>query len=515
MTRPGQATAGSISIPAPIGGWNTIDPIAAMPPQDAVFLDNFFPRTADVMLRRGYVQWSVVEANAVKLMGYESPAGVGKVFVSAPGGIYETTQGSGADTLSSAAASTEYDWYSTNITTAGGSFLWACNGADDARFYDGTTWTVLSPTGTGSALFTGLSPSQVAHVSLFKSRLMLCQKNSLSFWYLDVNSISGNALEYPMGALFRHGGYLVATTSWTIDGGNGSDDYFVAITSKGECAVFQGTNPSSASTWSLVGIYMLAAPLGRECFAKLGGDVGVLTVQGLMPLSKALMTATIDRATNLTRKVDRALLDAAELYKNIRGWQPVLFGEASMLLLNIPGYNNYAEQYVMNTITGAWCRFKGMQAASWLVFQGILLFVQAGKVYQAWEGADDAGSAIEARAKTAFNYLGRRGNTKKVTMIRPIFTLDQNVAFQMYLDVDYSDDAVIYTSGSSLIQQIALWDVALWDQAVWLDTITQARWRSISQKPGRAVAVNLRINPKGVSMSWSVTDMLLQQGGLM
>ncbi len=513
--RQGQATASSVSITAPIGGWNTIDPIANMPTQDAVYLDNFFPRTADVMLRRGYVAWSTVEHNAVKLLGYESPAGLAKLFVTAPGGIYESAKGSLADTLSSAYTSTNHDWYSVNITTAGGSFLWACNGTDAARYYDGAAWTVLSNTGTGGSLFTGMAPESVTHVNLFKSRLTLCQKDSLSFWYLDVNSIAGAAVEYPMGSLFRHGGYLVATTSWTVDAGNGSDDYFVAITSKGECAVFQGINPSDATQWSLVGIYMLASPLGRECFVKLGGDVGVLTVQGLMPLSKALLTSTIDRTSNLTRKVDRALLDAAELYKGLRGWQPILYSEASILLVNVPGYNEYAEQYVMNTMTGAWCRFKGMEATSWLVFNGELLFIKAGQVFQAWQGADDNGSSIEARAKTAFSYLGRRGSTKKVTMIRPIFNLDQNVAFQMYLDVDYSDDNMQYTLGTSVIQQIALWDDAIWDQAVWLDPTTQARWRSISQKPGRAVAVNLRVNPKGVSMSWSVTDMLLLQGGLM
>jgi hypothetical protein len=46
-------TSAGKNIPAPVGGWNARDPIADMPARDAVFLDNFFPRASDVMLRPG------------------------------------------------------------------------------------------------------------------------------------------------------------------------------------------------------------------------------------------------------------------------------------------------------------------------------------------------------------------------------------------------------------------------------------------------------------------------------
>ena len=42
------------NIPAPVGGLNFRDPIAAMSPNDALILDNFIPKQLGVELRKGY-----------------------------------------------------------------------------------------------------------------------------------------------------------------------------------------------------------------------------------------------------------------------------------------------------------------------------------------------------------------------------------------------------------------------------------------------------------------------------
>ena len=46
-------TASTASVPAPVGGWNARDPLSMMRPEDAVILENWIPRTADVTTRRG------------------------------------------------------------------------------------------------------------------------------------------------------------------------------------------------------------------------------------------------------------------------------------------------------------------------------------------------------------------------------------------------------------------------------------------------------------------------------
>ena len=59
MVRQGRARkSSSRSITAPVGGWNARDSIAAMNVADAVIMDNFFPRTTDVMVRKGYTDWA-------------------------------------------------------------------------------------------------------------------------------------------------------------------------------------------------------------------------------------------------------------------------------------------------------------------------------------------------------------------------------------------------------------------------------------------------------------------------
>src|SRR5688572_32353257 len=53
-TNPGrQRTSVTRSQPAPVRGWNTRDGIADMEPGFAVVLDNWFPMTAEIKMRKG------------------------------------------------------------------------------------------------------------------------------------------------------------------------------------------------------------------------------------------------------------------------------------------------------------------------------------------------------------------------------------------------------------------------------------------------------------------------------
>jgi hypothetical protein len=43
----------------------------------------------------------------------------------------------------------------------------------------------------------------------------------MDLWYLPIDSIAGAAHKFPVGALFKKGGHLVAIGAWTLDSGNG------------------------------------------------------------------------------------------------------------------------------------------------------------------------------------------------------------------------------------------------------------------------------------------------------
>lgn len=518
-------SGGGTSFPAPVGGWNARDPIANMPATDAIFLDNFFPRTSDVALRPGSILHATLPADTIpasphdvrSLMSYQASDGTAKLFAGCEGGVYDVTAGGTVTTPASAATGTA--WEFVNISTAGGSFLWTCNGVDDARYFNGTAWTVLN--GASSPALTGITSSDITNVNSFKARLYLCKKNSLSFYYLSVNSVAGAASEFPLGAVFTKGGYLMATGTWTLDGGNGPEDYFVAVSSEGEVAIYAGTDPSNAATWGLQGVYYIGVPLSRRCLVKLGGDLGVLTVRGLYPLSKALQSATVDQRSALSDKISKAWVDYTSIAGDHFGWQPILYPEATLLLVNVPVVSQQAEgnvysyQFVMNTQTKAWCRFTGMPSEVWGVHDGKLFFALHNKVFQAWIGQSDVSTgAIDARAKQAFFYPSGRGRSSQITLLRPIITASSgDIKVQLSLDTDYDDSLTAFTS-ITYAQGIAIWDQSRWDQAYWTSSATIAKWKSVNHRPGRAVAVRLRFLGKGVNMSWNATDMILKSAVL-
>lgn len=589
----GTPVARTKTLPAPVGGWNTLDSIADMASSDAVFLDNFFPRTTDVVVRKGAQLKATLPAGREirTLMGYKGVNGVAKLFAAADDGVYDVT--AGGSVVTKAIAATLNNWQSVNITTAGGSFLVACNGQDSSMVYDGSQWVLHAPTGTaqtissitaagttctlttaaahglvtgntvtiagaapaayngtykitvtsttqftftaGSApggnattvgtytipwplIGTGITPTSAVNVTVFKSRVIFCANNSLSFFYLPVNQIAGTASEFPLGSVARRGGYLVAVDSWTLDGGNGPDDYLVAITSEGELLVYKGTDPSSAANFGLVGVFQLAQPLGRKCFLRVAADTLLITRQAIYPLSKSLPVDSTDKRVALSRKIERAWLDATATNYGLFGWQPVLFPEASMLLVNVPVLYYptrsaiYSHQFVMNLMTGAWCRFTGWHSEAMLSLDGKFYFALHNKVNEGWTGQNDFGSAIQASGKTAFTTLSS-SRPKQVTMLRPVVSAAASVSLQLGIDMDFADNS-LYSSTASYSQTLTKWDSAVWGQATWNgNSAILAKWRSTASRVGRYAGVRLRVNAKDVSMTWIATDLMIADAG--
>jgi hypothetical protein len=579
----------SKTIPAPVGGWNAQDSIADMGPKDAVFLDNFFPRTTDVQLRLGSLLHATLPANREirTLMGYKSPSAVTKLFAAANDGIYEVTAGGAI--VSAAISATLGAWQWLQTTTAGGSFLIAVNGQDGSRLYNGTNWIVHSPTSTaqtissitrvgtlatlttaaphglvsntqvtvsgaspsqynGTFLITvlnatqftyvmasdpgssatvvgtytipfaltgsGISPTTVVNVSLFKSRVIFCVNDRMSFFYLPVNVLGGAASEFPLHAVCRKGGFVMATGSWTLDGGNGPDDYFVAITSEGECVIYKGTDPSSAANFALVGVFDLGQPIGRRCMLKAADDTYVLTKQAIYPLARALNKNDLDKRVMVTRKIEKAWSAATTEGATLFGWMPVLFPEQNMLLVNVPTLNYptrniiYSDQYVMNLTTGAWCRFQQWNSEAWLSFNSQLYFALHNKVMQGWTGNSDQGNDIVGSGKSAFNYFSRSG-PKQIAMLRPLITASTDISLQLGIDMDFADNSK-YSSTVSYSQVISQWDAAIWNQSKWNGNASVLKkWRTVASQVGRAASVRLRVRAKDVSMTWMATDFLI------
>jgi hypothetical protein len=433
--RRGEPGAVSRNRPAPVLGWNARDALAEMKPGEAAQLDNWFPGTASCSVRRGSVGHATgLGASVESLMGYTSPTAQ-KLFGAAGGAIYDATA-AGPVGAADVSGLTNDRWQHVNFSTAGGNFLIGVNGDDAPRSYDGSAWATPSITGSG------LTAAHLIHVNVYKERLFFIEKNTLDFWYLDTKAISGTAARFTLGSVFRLGGHLMAMATWSRDGGAGLDDLAVFMTSTGEVAIYQGTDPGSADAWALVGRFRLAPPIGRRCMLPLASDVAVVTIDGVFPLSKAL---NVDRAAPhfaLTDKIRDAFNAAARTHGSRFGWQPLLYPRGGAGLFNVPVSGTKAHQYVINTTTGAWCRFLGMNGLCWELLGEELYFGGVdGTVYKADSGTGDDGDTvnIEANALTAYDYFGAKGQRKACTMIRPVMKSEAAIPVAVAVCADFQD----------------------------------------------------------------------------
>lgn len=463
-TRPGGRVATTRGTQAPTKGWNARDSIAAMKPGYAVVLQNWFPSASDVIVRKGSAAHVTgITGEVETLATYKPESGTEALFAWANNSIYNV---SSAGAVGSAVVSSLSDnrWQTTNMVTSGGSFLICVNGADNLRLWDGSSWTTV--TGASSPAITNVSTDDLINVNVFKERAFYIEGGTLSAWYAAAGAFSGALTELPLQAVFKKGGSLVAMGNWTLDGGDGIDDYAVFITTEGECAVYQGTNPGSASTWALVGLFEIGKPIGRRCMHKLAGDLLIITTDGVVPASRAFVKARSDDSVAITDVIQGAMAESVDTYGAEFGWQLQHFPEGNMLVLNVPNTMGQ-EQYVMNTYTRAWCSFSGWEANCFAEFDGELYFGGNTVVDKAWTGSADKGVPVRAEMVTAFDYLGNLTDLKHVTLIRPTFSWDLPPDTLL---IGVNTDFRITNPVSSITQSVtggAVWDTAVWDTAVW------------------------------------------------
>ena len=475
------------SIPAPVGGWDAVSALADMKEDRAISLVNWFPSTGDVRVRRGHIVHCNGMGTAVvdTLMVYNGlTAAASKMFAVTNGTIYDVSSSGAASATTETVSNNR--WQYINFTTSGGKFLWACNGTDAPLHYNGTVWA--------EPAITGITASEAINVNAHKGRIWVVLRDSTKAAYLPTGSIAGAATTFELGGLFTQGGFLVAMATWSRDGGSGEDDLAVFVSSVGQVAVYAGTDPASASTWALIGVYDTGSPIGYRCFTKVGADLALVNIDGVLPLSKVL---NLDRAAQatyaITANINNAMNTAARSYKGNFGWELTPYTKGTMALLNVPIEEGQTqEQYVMNTITGAWCNFTNMNANTWAVFKDNLFFGgNDGIVYQADTGAIDVATPIDAIGQGAYNYYDSQGRLKQWKLIQPLLTTDSDNRPAIGLSTDFRDNASLGTP-SSTSSASAVYDVAIYDVDVYaVEGRTVADWTGISGV-GQCASIHFR-----------------------
>ena len=360
---------------------------------------------------------------------------------------------------------------------------------------------------------TGINPNTFVSVNLFKNRLYFTQKDTLSVWYLPTNALGGAASQLDFGGIARNGGFLQGMATWTIDAGQGADDYAVFVSNMGEIIVYNGTDPSDVTTWALKGVWQLGYVFSRRCFYKWAGDILLLTQDGLVPLASALQSSRLDPRVNITDKIYYEISKEADAYSTEFGWQVIYYAKPNMLLINIPNPTG-TEQYVMHTISKAWCNFTGINTTCFELHNDDLYFGGTGFVGKFWDTNTDDGGQISATCQQAYSYFDKPGQQKRFTMVRPTFLVDVGTpGIYAGINTDFqTQNNLGKVTFVNTPTTTAVWDAAHWDNDVFAGNLVISRqWQGVTGL-GYAGGINLNMVSAGIDVHWVSTDFVMEQG---
>lgn len=470
-------------MPAPIGGLNVKD-ISRMPPTDAISLINWVPEQYGIRCRKGYYEHCIGLDGEVRTLAIYQPnrqtPGTTKLFAFTDAKIYDVTASSNTPPMSLVMSGVaDSGRYSTCLySNIAGIFMLACSHEGQYRYFDGTNWQ--TPTmGAGAGQVAGIDPVKLCYVTSFKRRAWFVERNSADLWYSDPDAITGTFARFNVGPFLKHGGAVAWVENWTIDGGEGTDDYLVIAGENGDILLYKGTDPTSASTFAMVGAWYVGQLVGgRRSVTAYGGDLLILCREGLQPLSylmkggQALLSVS---AVRYLEKVNQKLGELASADLDSKKWELRTIPGHNLLMVQKPNASvSLYEQYVMNTDTAGWCVFNGLPMLTSLdTALGYYFGTADGKVCKGLEGFFDAvpygetvGNGLAGVIQQAYSDFDAPGRAKTFTMVRPVFTASDRPSVIISILVDYKLDHV---SGSPTYALPAgsLWDVALWDAGIW------------------------------------------------
>jgi hypothetical protein len=451
---------------APTGGWRTDVTLADMKKDAAYQLDNFFPESNRVRARYGSnIFATTLGATVQTIIPYNGS--INKLFAAAGTQVFDITSGGVA--VSVQTGMTGARWSYQVYTNVAGSFLRMVNGLDTPLLYDGSTWANTALTGPANV-------NNLSVVLAYRSRLWYIEKNTTKLWYAATDAVSGALTSFPVGGSMKFGGVLIGMGVWTIPVASGVMQCLVLMTSEGEILVYQGSDPTTstgANAFTLLGTFKVGHPLGYDrCFLNVGADLAIMTTDGIIPITKAVQ---LDRgATDLgaiTAGIAPTWLQTiADQGTTSDEWQLIGFARRRMAIVNLPETAG-PYQYVMNTETGAWCRFYGLASTCWGTWNDRLFFGTAsGNVVEAEVGSNDSGSPIDCLMVGAWQTFGDPIAPKYSTLIGASLQSGASTTFYLGVSADYT--VTVPTALSNLLPTAnpAKWDVSLWDQSYFTGT---------------------------------------------
>ena len=443
-------------------------------------LSNFLPVEGAVQLRRGSERAAQGLGSAPVESLFRLRLGTtDKLYAACAGSIFDVTptydQAGNPELVDAPAALgsgyTSDRWVGVNFGTRS---IWA-NGVDTPVVLDGSTVAVAG------FMATGLNVTHLHHPTPFKRRLFFAEKDSAKIWYGGVDHITGNLESIDLSFVNNQGGNVAALGHLTLDSGVGINDLLAIIFETGTVLMYQGTDPSSADTWSQVADVTIPPPVGDRAIVQLGGDVVVATQAGYVPLLPFLRqgaTTFLALSDTISELVTR---DIAAHAADNPGWDFIVYPARELLLCNVPTGLGRSYQYVQHLRTGAWSVIDGWSASSFAMWERQLYFGgRDGVVYRADVGGTDDGAAVVARLETAPSALGLPYENKLVTMARVGLSVEGDTSYRVAMRSDFDPRTLAFQEQMVTLAG-ARWDEARWNEAEWVTGETQDRtWLPVS-----------------------------------
>lgn len=495
--------------PAPVGGWNARDALAAMPPEDAVVLDNWLPGLGSVKTRGGCTAYANTLGAAVKTLA-EFNAGSNRKFIAAANGkIWNISSAGAGVSLATGFTSDIWDWAQFD-DASGGARMGLVNGSDAPQTYNGTAVAAMTISGTG------LTATTLNGICIHRNRSYFWDDRTQDFWYSATNALGGTLTKFPLGRVNGTGGNLVCMVTWSRDSGSGMDDMAVFVLSSGDILVYAGTNPGDENSWQLVGRYTTAAPISKRAVKKLGADVVIATKAGYLSMALIFQKGVFDAESGaISDKIRQAVLDATAAQPSTFGWHMQLYPKGNYVLVNVPSSSTSFQQHVMNVTTKAWGRFIGQDALCWGLYNDALYYGKSdGTVVLADSGTADLSTTIVPNAQTAWNFLGDVNRPKRLTALKLALKRQAaSLGYTVGVAFDYKqlltsiNQTVTDSSGATWLS----WEATPWDTQPWgIGDLVSNQLCSASGF-GYAVSMSLQMSLTTQRIEWLATTYFAEE----
>lgn len=512
---PDQQTSEVFSRPACTGGVNALSPLMGMPETDCIYTFNMMPVEYGMRLRKGYTEWAINATGDVRtVVPYESAnSGQDRLWGATENGLYNiTAEGETAPALDlafptqndAAGFCVHVEW----VTDANVKYLFLADETNGLYQYtEGVGWA--RPTGwtynpDGTSAGTAVPYADVVFITVHKQRLWFILRNGTAAFYSAPAAISGDFTRFTFGAKMTRGGDLRGLYTWSIDGGDGIDDYMLAIGRGGDLLVYRGYDPASAATWELTGAWFIGeTPESRKLVSEYGSEIYILSVFGLTNLRDLLQGAdAADLRQSPSAKVNRFLRADVQMTKARYGWA-IEDNQADGFMQVIPPKPTSGEyyHYNQNLNTRAWGFWESVPAICAQSWNGDYFLGAADGVVYVYDGeydgatiAGDTGAPVNFRLLTSFAPLGPHATNTAVGFLRALGILTNAVAVNMQPVYDYAVDASLLAPGPVADAGVSLWDVAKWDENLWVGGPTAGSLPVSTLGQGRVAAIAMSGN---------------------